>query len=82
VDIDLVLRRPIEAARLIRPYPTFNAAVRSVGDFRGAIFLEPEPFTSKAPFAEVWRNLVHIEIPPDDEVSRISQTDLFLEHLR
>jgi hypothetical protein len=29
-----------------------------------------------------WRNLIHIEIPPDDEVSRVSRADLFLEHIR
>ena len=33
--------------------------------------------------SDLWekRNLVHIEIPPDEEVSRVSGADLFLEHI-
>ena len=50
-------------------------------NFRFADLLEPEPFASKHFSPEAWRNLVDIEIPPDDEVSRVSRADLFLKYI-
>ena len=50
-------------------------------NFRVADLLEPEPCASRTLFAETSLKLVHVEIPPDDEVSRVSRADLFLEHI-
>ena len=32
-------------------------------------------------FAERWQTLVHIKIPSDDELSRVAQADLSLQHV-
>jgi hypothetical protein len=45
------------------------------------IHSEWDQVASSAVFAGEWRNLIHIEIPPDDEVSRVSRADFFQEHI-
>jgi hypothetical protein len=45
-----------------------------------AIHHEPS-HSRRAKFPEAWRNLVHIEVLPDDELSRVPQSDLSLQHI-
>jgi len=43
---------------------------------------DPEQVAVKIPVRRAeWLALVHIEIPPDDEVSRVSRCDLVLEDI-
>jgi hypothetical protein len=45
------------------------------------IHSEWEQVASSAVFVGEWRDLIHIEIPRDDEVSRVSRADFFQEHI-
>jgi hypothetical protein len=51
------------------------------GYFRSAGHPLARNLPHQAPFVEARPNLVHIKIPGDDEVSRVSRADLSLEHI-
>ena len=61
------------------PYRTECAAVSRR---RSLQTIRPEPFCIESSIRRTEPSLVHIEIPPDDEMARVSRPNLSLEHIR